>query len=228
MVPDQHGNLTKPDDDAEVSFLLASGKEWHPFRPHFCDFDWDDIATGASRIPRFNGQTSTVYAAKAWDNYVLAQHLCLAHDLLVAANPDAPIEVRLAVLLHDAEEPLGGLGDPVGPVKHSPMFRTLFKAYFDPILDVIAVKAGIEPSLLHSHPDVKPWDKAAYAVENWLLRGIRDDDVPTLPQRHQDGGRPNRLRIWNTNEARAQWLGTLKHLFSRRKGGQYGRSQTET
>ena len=31
MIPDQHGNFTKPDDDAEVSILLASETEWHPF-----------------------------------------------------------------------------------------------------------------------------------------------------------------------------------------------------
>lgn len=219
MVRDVHGDPTKPDDDAEVSILLASGKEWRPFRPRPEDFDWTDIAAGASRIPRFNGQIPPTYCAKVWDNYVLGQHLCLAHDLLVVAIPDAPIDLRLAVHLHDGEEPLGGLGDPVGPVKHSPMLREALRSYFDPILDAVADKAGIERVLLHGDPSVKRWDKAAYAIENAMLRGILRDDVPPIPPRHQLEGRPRKLRIWNTNEARAQWLGTLKRLLYLKAGG---------
>ena len=58
MVPDQNGELTKPDDDAAVSIPLGERQEWHPFRPRPEDFEWTDIAIGASRIPRFGGQLS--------------------------------------------------------------------------------------------------------------------------------------------------------------------------
>ena len=238
MVPDQNGELTKPDDDAAVSILLASGKEWHPFRPRPEDFEWSDIAIGASRIPRFGGQLSPKFDLDTSSNYVLAQHLCLAHDLARDGGVTDPEharqagvgarlahdlardggvtdpEVLLAILLHDAEEPLGGLGDPVGPVKHSPFFRVWFKAYFAPILEAIAMKAGINPTLLQGHLHVKTWDKAAYAVENWHLRGIRNGDVPALPigyrRRSED-----KMAIWSTAHAHYVWLAHLdKALFN--------------
>jgi len=199
MVPDQYGNHSKPDDDAEVSILLASGKEWRPFRPRPEDFEWSDIAIGASRIPRFGGQLSPKFAVDTSSNYVLAQHLCLAHDLAVAAGVTDP-EALLAVLLHDAEEPLGGLGDPVGPVKHSPFFREAFKMYFAPIIDAIAAKAGIDKALLHGNPRVKEWDKAAYKVENWHLRGIKNEHVPELPLGHRRRLH-DEMAIWSTMHA---------------------------
>jgi hypothetical protein len=214
MIPDQFGNFTKPDRDAEVSILLASETEWHPFVPKPEDFEWTDIAIAASKIARFNGQLSPKYACKLWDNYVLGQHLCLCFDLAQATNPDLPVDVLLAVLLHDGEEPLGGLGDPVGPVKHSPFFRPWFKAYFAPILSAIADKACIPRELLHGDPAVKSFDKMAYAVENHYLRGIGSGDGIALPKRHQSalGG----LHVWGTFEAYENWMTTLSGLLLRK------------
>lgn len=213
VVPDKFGNQTLEDADENVSMLLASGKEWHPFRPRPEDFEWSDIAIGASRIPRFGGQLSHLGDLDTSSNYVLAQHLCLAHDLARDGGVTDP-EVLLAILLHDAEEPLGGLGDPVGPVKHSPFFRVWFKAYFKPILDAIAMKAGIDPALLHGDPRVKEWDRAAYAVENWHLRGIRNGDVPALPTGYLRRSE-NKMAIWSTAHAHYVWLAHLdKALFN--------------
>jgi hypothetical protein len=214
MGPDQDGNFTKPDDDAEVSMLLASGKEWRPFRPRPEDFEWIDIGHGASRIPRFNGQLSSKFAAKPWDNYVIGQHLCLCSDLATAMNPSLPIDVLLAIHLHDGEEPLGGLGDPVGPVKHSPTLRPILKLYFAPILDAIADKARIRRELLHGDPVVKQFDRMAYRIENHYLRGIGNAHGTFLPKRHQSlaGG----LHVWSTIEVYENWMETLNELLARK------------
>jgi hypothetical protein len=215
MIPDQLGNFTKPDDDAEVSILLSSGKEWHPFRPRPEDFEWQDIALAAARIPRFNGQLSPKYACKLWDNYVLAQHLCLCFDLAWVTNPNMPIDVLLAILLHDAEEPLGGLGDPVGPVKHSPFFRKAFKSYFDPILDTIADKARIPRALLHGDPIVKQVDRMAYQVENHHLRGIGGGKGIALPERHKSRvSGVDTFHIWGTFEAFENFMDTLNGMLA--------------
>jgi len=99
-------------------------------------------------------------------------------------------------------------------VKHSPFFRVWFKAYFKPILDAIAMKAGIDPALLHGDPRVKEWDRAAYAVENWHLRGIRNGDVPALPTGYLRRSE-NKMAIWSTAHAHYVWLAHLdKALFN--------------
>ena len=51
-------------------------------------------------------------------------------------------------------------------------------AHFAPILNAIAMKAGRDQPTLLQAIHVKNGDKAAYAVENWHLRGIRNGDVP--------------------------------------------------
>lgn len=208
MAPEQNEEL--------VSMLLASGKEWHPFCPRPDDFEWSDIGHGASRIPRFNGQLSMAYAAQPWDNYVLAQHLCLCTDLAMLMNPSLPIDVLLAIHLHDAEEPLGGLGDPVGPVKHSPTLRTILRAYFAPILDAIADKANIHRSLLHGDHVVKQFDRLAYQIENHYLRGIGHGYGTAVPERHRHHN--GRFYVWTTLEAYENWMNTLALLFGRRRG----------
>lgn len=217
MMPDQDGNFTKADDDAEVSIRLASEKEWHPFVPEYECFEWTDIAIAAARIPRFNGQLSPKYACKLWDNYVLGQHLCLCSDLAATMNPSLPVDVLLAIHLHDGEEPLGGLGDPVGPVKHSPTLRPILKPYFAPILDAIAEKARIRRDLLHGDPVVKQFDKMAYRIENHYLRGIGNAHGTLLPKRHQSlaGG----LHVWGTYDAYENWMETLNELLARKAGG---------
>jgi hypothetical protein len=212
MVPDQFGKLTKPDTDEAVTLLLASGNEWKPFAPSPDDFEWSDITIGASRIPRFGGQLSPKYGVDASSNYVLAQHLCLAHDLAFAGGETRP-EILLAVLLHDAEEPLGGLGDPVGPVKHAPRFRELLKAYYAPIIDAIADKAGLARDLLHGDPRIKIWDKQAYKIENWYLRGLRDGDVPTLPAGHRKRIH-DEMAIWATMHAHYEFYGRLDRALT--------------
>jgi hypothetical protein len=212
MVPDQQGNFTKPDDDAEVSILLASGKEWHPFRPSPEDFEWMDIGLAAARIPRFNGQLSPKYACKPWDNYVLGQHLCLCSDLAQIISPELPVDTLLAIHTHDGEEPVGGLGDPSAPVKHSPRFRAPFKEYFGPILDVIADKARIPRVLMHNDPAVKKFDKLAYRIENAHLRGIGRETCPTIPPQHLTLS--GEFAVWSTLVAYEAWMERLNHLLA--------------
>lgn len=212
MVPDQFGNFSKPDDDAEVSILLASEIEWRPFVPHPSSFDWADIGLAGARIPRFNGQLSPKYACKIWDNYVLDQHLCLCSDLAELTTIALSVDMQLAIHLHDGEESLAGLGDPVGPVKHSPRFRAPFKAYLSPMLDAIADKARIDRALLQGDPVVKSFDKLAYRCENFYLRGIGSFASAAIPPRHRDaaGG----FRVWGTQEAYERWMARLDELLA--------------
>jgi hypothetical protein len=215
VVPDQHGNFSKPDDDGEVSILLASGNEWRPFAPDPNAFEWSDIGIAAARIPRFNGQLSPKYACKLSDNYVLGQHLCLCSDLAQVLAPNLPIDVQLAIHLHDGEEPVAGLGDPSAPVKHSPRFRSSFKEYFGPILDAIADRAGFSRALLHGDPVVKRFDKMTYCIENFHLRGIGTSEGLAVPPRHIDGN--GKFRVWTTLEAYENWMDTLAFLFALRQ-----------
>jgi hypothetical protein len=212
MIPDQHGNMTKPDDDAEVSILLASEKEWRPFRPSPEDFEWMDIGLAAARIPRFNGQLSPKFACKTWDNYVLAQHLSLCSDLVALVNPNLPIDTQIAIHIHDAEEPVAGLGDPSAPVKHSPFFWASFNAYFRPILDAIADKARISRELMHRDPVVKQFDKLAYRIENATLRGIGRESCPAIPKRHLT--LTGQFAVWSTLVAYENWMEKLNHLLA--------------
>jgi hypothetical protein len=65
-----------------------------------------DIATSLSRLARFNGHT-----LRPWS---VAAHSLLAVRL---AGPDAPPDLKLAILLHDAHEMV--TGDIVTPVKRA-------------------------------------------------------------------------------------------------------------
>lgn len=218
MIPDQNGNFTIPDDDALVTFRLASQKEWHPFRPSPDGFDWTDIAHGASRIPRFNGQLSAEFTAKVWDNFVLAQHLCLCTDLAMLMNPSLPVDVLLAIHLHDAGETLGGIRNPGESMEPSTFFVEMFGAYFAPILDAIADKASIPRALLHRDPVVKQFDKMAYRIENFHLRGIGTGAGTTLPLQHQSRvSGIDQFYVWGTAEAYENWMRTLNELLARKE-----------
>lgn len=165
--------------------LLASRRMWFPFDPRPDDFTWQDLGAGLSRVCRYNGQLPPDGVCGPGDTFSVAQHSVLAGDLLVLLQPKAPRWLRLAVHLHDGEEALSGLGDPVGPVKHHPPFRALLAPYLDKIQDVIAAKAGLFGEQLRS-PEVKRWDKLIYAWENRDIRGIAPPDelaaqIPTMP-----------------------------------------------
>lgn len=205
---DVHGDPI--DGDQDITTRLASGKTWHPFAPRPEDFEWSDVAAGVARTCRFNGQLPENGAAGFGEIYSVAQHLCLCSDLLDEHWPEAPIEIKIALHVHDGEEGLNGIGDVVGPVKHARRLEIL-TPYFRAIEDAVARKAGIDPDVMRS-PEVKRFDKMAYAIENWHLRGLAKGDVPQPPEKGPwfDG-----FVCWSPETARRWWMARLDLLLRR-------------
>lgn len=202
MIYDQH-----PDTATRgPNILLASRTTWFPFDPKSEDFTWTDVASGLSRTCRFSGQFQDDGVCQAHDIYTVAQHCCLGGDIMLQVFPTAPARLRLAFHLHDGEEALSGFGDPVGPVKHSPMFRDILRPYLDRIQDVIAVKAGLTGDELRS-VEVKQFDRLTYCWENRDIRGIAppDDMVPSIPKEI--------IKPWTPGVAYARWMNRLVALL---------------
>jgi 5'-deoxynucleotidase YfbR-like HD superfamily hydrolase len=90
---------------------FRSGRRLNLLDPSPFDFEDEDIALGASRIPRWHGQTSGPWA------YSVAQHSVHCVELLrLRAKGRLEPRLALACLLHDADEALA-LGDQITPVK---------------------------------------------------------------------------------------------------------------
>src|SRR3546814_16306638 len=77
---------------------MLSGRRLDILDPSPLDVEIEDVALGLSRVARWNGQTVGDHA------FTVAQHSVLVLDLLDAANREAPRELRLAAMLHDASE----------------------------------------------------------------------------------------------------------------------------
>lgn len=115
-----------------MSTYLHSGKFWNRFDPKITDFSPEDIAVHLSRIYRYAGGTSRPLT--------VAEH-CVSVSLHV------PESLRVAALLHDAEELAPG-GDIPAPEKErlewSP-FVTLQSRYSR----LIEARFDLSPGVLH-------------------------------------------------------------------------------
>ena len=83
----------------------ASGRPFDLLNPSADQIEWRVVANALSRICRFGG-----HLPEDIDNYSVAQHCCLAADLVSPAY-------RLAVLLHDAHEAF--TNDLIRPYQHA-------------------------------------------------------------------------------------------------------------
>ena len=200
MIPGEH-------DDRGAHFALASKRRWYPFDPKPDECEWSDVGSGLSRVCRFNGQLPPDGVCTEEDSYSVAQHCVLAGDLLLAEHPDAQAWLRLAVHIHDGEEALSGLGDPVGPVKRAPQLEMILRPYLDTIQDAVALKAGLRGADLRS-PLVKEYDKLVYAWEDRDIRGNAPPDyiADRLPKK--------KIRPWRSEVAFAWWMSRLQELIS--------------
>ena len=88
---------------------MLSGRRLDLLDPTPMDIEIEDIAHGLAFVARWNGQTRGDYA------YSVAEHSLLVEEIYARQNPDAPVEWRLAALLHDAPEYV--IGDMISPVK---------------------------------------------------------------------------------------------------------------
>lgn len=84
----------------EGSMVTASGIHFNLLEPDIDKINIDDIAHGLASNCRWNGHSATFFS--------VAQHCCMMFD-------HAPVENRLAYLLHDAEEAYWG--DIIKPIK---------------------------------------------------------------------------------------------------------------
>ena len=120
-----------------------------------------DIEDTLARVPRFCGHTV--------EPFNIAQHSMLVHNILDWLVPEAPREMRLAALLHDAHEAfMGDISTPVADVL-GPAVKQLKRR-----LDrAIRLRFGL-PEML---PDgweglIRTADRTALATEKeWLMGG---------------------------------------------------------
>lgn len=88
---------------------MLSGRRLDLLDPTPVDIEIADIAHGLAFVARWNGQTHGDYA------YSVAEHSLLVETLFGRIAPAAPVQWRLAALLHDAPEYV--IGDMISPVK---------------------------------------------------------------------------------------------------------------
>ncbi len=88
---------------------MLSGRRLDLIDPSPLDIEVEDIAQGLSRVARWNGQTTGLWA------YSVAQHSLLVESLVLRIKPGLPPRWRLAALLHDAPEYV--VGDLITPFK---------------------------------------------------------------------------------------------------------------
>ena len=88
---------------------MLSGRRLDLLDPTPMDIEIEDIAHGLSFVARWNGQTIGDFA------YSVAEHSLLVEEIFARLDPKAPINWRLAALLHDAPEYV--IGDMISPVK---------------------------------------------------------------------------------------------------------------
>jgi len=107
---------------------MLSGRRLDLLDPSPLDIEIEDIAQGLSRVARWNGQTTGLWA------YSVAQHSLLVEELVGRMKPGLPWSWRLAALLHDAPEYV--VGDLITPFKavigqdYKALERRLMQAVF--------------------------------------------------------------------------------------------------
>lgn len=148
-----------------------SGARINVFDPHPNDIVIEDIAHGLAMRCRFGGHTKSFHT--------VAEHCIFMCD-------NAPFELKLQALLHDASEAY--IGDMPSPIKHRlPDYQMLEAA----LMEAIGRKFGFDG--VNLHPTVKALDKAALEWE-WEYK-VLDDGVESLSidrvkvlflQRYQD------------------------------------------
>ncbi|MWB76910.1 hypothetical protein GLS40_02595 [Pseudooceanicola sp. 216_PA32_1] len=98
---------------------MLSGRRLDLLDPTPVDIEIEDIAHGLAFVARWNGQTHGDFA------YSVAEHSLLVEEIYARLEPRAPVQWRLAALLHDAPEYV--IGDMISPVKAAvgPSYGTL-------------------------------------------------------------------------------------------------------
>ncbi|WP_424972133.1 HD domain-containing protein [Dinoroseobacter sp. S76] len=134
---------------------MLSGRRLDLLDPTPMDIEIEDIAHGLAFVARWNGQTLGNYA------YSVAEHSLLVETLYSRMAPKAPVQWRLAALLHDAPEYV--IGDMISPVKAA--VGPGYAALDERLTAAIHLRFGLPAQLPKT---VKSAIKRADKVSAWL------------------------------------------------------------
>lgn len=172
-----------------------SGGQFFPRDPDPDAIDPKELATVLSRIPRFSGHTREFYS--------VAQHSMLAANVF----PEAPVVIRLAILLHDADEGYSGFGDLQAPIRNlSGSYREI-KVLID---RAVESRFGL-PARALDHPMVHEADMVALATEKRDLL----EETPFRWARKLPDPLPQTITPWPMQRAAKAFL-SMFHNLSRR------------
>jgi len=171
--------------------ITASGRTFHPMRPHASEVDFGDIAHALSMLCRWNGHTSRFYS--------VAEH---------CVRVSGRVRPRDALwgLLHDAAEAY--IGDTSTPVKKA---VTGLAAMEHRLLDVIAEVAGLDMPLPHV---VRVADRRMLVTEaKALMPGERWRELTHFGQPYNMAAE---VLGWAPGVARQAFLRCLNRLITHR------------
>jgi uncharacterized protein len=175
----------------------VSGRRFNPLDPDPSDVEIGDVARALSNQCRFGGNCHTFYS--------VAQHSCLAADLVAERGADA--ETELWALLHDASEAY--LVDLPHPLKHRSELGRLYAAVETTLQNAICEHFGLpyDPPVL-----LKEVDRSLLATER-LAVAHKAWDWPEL-----DGVGPLEVAIdpWLPDRARDEFLSRYAAIEARR------------
>lgn len=143
--------------------------------PDFAGLTLTDLATGLSRLPRFNGATRG-------RPYSVAQHSCLVADILASQHHN--VQFQRAGLLHDAHEVV--TGDIPTPVKAA-IGREAVRQVEARLAAALFARFGLGP-LLVQHWAIHEADQIALQTERrdlltrsaWPWPEARHEPLPNL------------------------------------------------
>lgn len=163
---------SKSPKPARVWQRMLSGRRLDLADPSPLDIEVDDIAHGLARVARWNGQTVGDHA------FSVAQHSLLVVDLLDSmADGEAPADLRLAALLHDAPEYV--IGDMISPFKAllGDGYRTI-EARLATAVHVRHQLPAVLPKAMHKA--IKNADRVSAYLEASQLAGFAKDEASKL------------------------------------------------
>lgn len=142
------------------TFRTLTGKKFDINRPGADMIDIQDIAAGLANQGHFNGQSPYFFS--------IAQHCILVCDEYAIQNQDAPDEMKLLALLHDASEAY--TGDMIKPLK---IYMDSFVAVENSIMQAIAHRFKLP---IHRLSEIKPYD---LLIQNLEYEGFYNNGVIT-------------------------------------------------
>jgi 5'-deoxynucleotidase YfbR-like HD superfamily hydrolase len=182
---------------------MLSGRRLDILSPSPLDVEIEDIATGLSRLARWNGQTNGIHA------YSVAQHSILVMELLCAANPNVSDACLLAALLHDAPEYV--TSDLITPFKNA--IGDSYRKIERDVSEAVHVAFGLPAELpTFWQQMIHKADRMAAAIEAVHLAGFSRIEVRKV------FGIPGQIPFaeidpWDAPTAKQKFLATFKSLI---------------